>query len=169
MTKLEKVFYAAKAHTLGSQRRGGATMLHKLAGALGLAVIVTLFGASSATPAEDEAAFPDGFRDWFVVNSMSATKDSPVFGHVDGVHLIHVNATGLPTLKNGGPFPYLTEPFRGRRSRILGEGWRLCRRLQEICNSDGAVVESVEQVVSSRLKLFDAQLTSEEMHLSTGR
>jgi fructose-bisphosphate aldolase, class II len=31
------------------------------------------------------------------------------------------------------------------------------------------VVESVKQVVSSRLKLFNAQLTSEEMHLSTGR
>jgi fructose-bisphosphate aldolase, class II len=31
------------------------------------------------------------------------------------------------------------------------------------------VVESVKQLVSSRLKLFDAQLTSEEMHLSTGR
>jgi fructose-bisphosphate aldolase class II len=31
------------------------------------------------------------------------------------------------------------------------------------------VVESVKQVVSSRLKLFTAQLTSNEMHLSTGR
>jgi fructose-bisphosphate aldolase, class II len=31
------------------------------------------------------------------------------------------------------------------------------------------VVESVEQVVSSRLKLFNAQLTFEETHLSTGR
>jgi ketose-bisphosphate aldolase len=31
------------------------------------------------------------------------------------------------------------------------------------------VVESVKQVVSSRLKLFDVQLTSEQMHLSTGR
>ena len=31
------------------------------------------------------------------------------------------------------------------------------------------VVESVKQVVSSRLKLFNAQLTSEEIHLSTGR
>ena len=31
------------------------------------------------------------------------------------------------------------------------------------------VVESVKQVVSSRLKLFNAQLRSEEMHLSTGR
>jgi fructose-bisphosphate aldolase, class II len=30
------------------------------------------------------------------------------------------------------------------------------------------VVESVKQVVSSRLKLFNAQLTFEEMHLSTG-
>lgn len=31
------------------------------------------------------------------------------------------------------------------------------------------VVEFVKQRVSSRLKLFDAQLTSEEMRLSTGR
>ncbi|HVR23522.1 MAG TPA: class II fructose-bisphosphate aldolase [Candidatus Polarisedimenticolia bacterium] len=31
------------------------------------------------------------------------------------------------------------------------------------------VVDSVKQVVSSRLKLFDVQLTSEQMHLSTGR
>ena len=31
------------------------------------------------------------------------------------------------------------------------------------------VVESVKQVVTSRLRLFDAQLTSEEMHLLTGR
>ena len=31
------------------------------------------------------------------------------------------------------------------------------------------VVESVKQVVSSRLKLFNGQLTSEEMHLSAGR
>ncbi len=31
------------------------------------------------------------------------------------------------------------------------------------------VVESVKQVVSSRLKLFDVQRTSEQMHLSTGR
>jgi fructose-bisphosphate aldolase class II len=31
------------------------------------------------------------------------------------------------------------------------------------------VVGSVKQVVSSRLKLFNSQLTSEEMHLSTGR
>jgi fructose-bisphosphate aldolase, class II len=31
------------------------------------------------------------------------------------------------------------------------------------------VVDSAKQVVSSRLKLFDVQLTSEQMHLSTGR
>jgi fructose-bisphosphate aldolase class II len=31
------------------------------------------------------------------------------------------------------------------------------------------VVESVKQLVSSRLKLFDVQRTSEQMHLSTGR
>jgi ketose-bisphosphate aldolase len=31
------------------------------------------------------------------------------------------------------------------------------------------VIEAVKQIVGSRLKLFDAQLTSEEMHVSTGR
>jgi hypothetical protein len=81
-------------------------MLCKLAGVLGLAVILTTFAAPSPVSAEDGVPFPNGFRDWFVVNSMTATKDSPVFGGVEGLHLIHVNAKGLPTLKKGGPFPY---------------------------------------------------------------
>ena len=37
---------------------------------------------------------------------MIVTKDSPIFGQLGGMHLIHVNAKGLPTLKNGGTFPY---------------------------------------------------------------
>jgi hypothetical protein len=76
-------------------------VLCKLAGVLGLAAIFTWFAAPSATSADDGVPFPNGFRDWFVVNSMSATKDSPVFGHVEGMHLIHVNAMGLATLKKG--------------------------------------------------------------------
>jgi hypothetical protein len=106
MTKLEKVIYTAKAHTTGGRDRGGAPMLGKLAGILGVALILTLFGVPSATSADDGVRFPNGFRDWFFVNSLTATADSALFGHVGGVHHIYVNAKGLSTLKAGGPFPY---------------------------------------------------------------
>ena len=81
-------------------------MINRLVSVLGLAVAVTLSPVSSGTLADYAVAFPDGLRDWFFVNSMTATKDSPTFGHQEGLHLIHVNSTGLPTLKGGGPFPY---------------------------------------------------------------
>jgi len=81
-------------------------MLSKFAVALGLAGILMLFGTLSAGSADDGVPFPNGFRDWFFVNSLTATADSPLFGHVAGVHHIYVNAKGLPTLKAGGPFPY---------------------------------------------------------------
>ena len=29
-----------------------------------------------------------------------------MFGQIGGMHIIYVNAKGLPTLKKGGPFPY---------------------------------------------------------------
>jgi len=50
--------------------------------------------------ADDGVPFPNGFRDWFFVDSLTATADSPLFGH------IYVNAKGLPTLKACGGFPY---------------------------------------------------------------
>jgi hypothetical protein len=40
------------------------------------------------------------------VNSLTASADSALFGHSAGLHHVYVNATGLPTLKAGGPFPY---------------------------------------------------------------
>ena len=139
MTKLEKVIYTAKAHTAGSRDRKGTPMLRKLAGVLGLAVILTLFGTPSATSADDGVRFPNGFRDWFVVNSMSATKDSPVFGHVDGLHLIHVNAKGLPTLKKGGPFPY-------------PDGTIFADDVHEFSVKDGATVEGAKKFVTVMVK-----------------
>jgi hypothetical protein len=81
-------------------------MQQKLAGVLGVAGILVSFGTLSAGSAGDEVPFPNGLRDWFFVNSLSATADSPLFGHVGGVHHIYVNAKGLRTLKAGGPFPY---------------------------------------------------------------
>jgi hypothetical protein len=65
-----------------------------------------LLGTIYAKPAGEDVPFPTGFRDWFVVNSMIVTKDSPIFGQIGGLHIIYVNAIGLPTLKKGGPFPY---------------------------------------------------------------
>jgi hypothetical protein len=63
----------------------------------------------AAMPAQtsgDEVSFPTHFRDWFVVNSMIVTKDSPISGQIGGMHIIYVNAKGFPTLRKGGPFPY---------------------------------------------------------------
>jgi hypothetical protein len=138
MTKLEKVFYAAKSHAAGGLRRVGATLLNKPAGLLGLAIIVTSFVAAAA-PAGYEIRFPEGFRDWFLVNSMTAGKDSPVFGHVDGMHFVHVNAKGLPTLKNGGPFPY-------------PDGTIFMDDVHEFSVTDGASVEGVRKAVTVMVK-----------------
>src|SRR5579871_5359632 len=81
-------------------------MLSKFAVAFGFAGILMLFGTLLAVSADDGVPFPNSFRDWFFVNSLTATADSPLFSHVAGVHHIYVNARGLPTLKAGGPFPY---------------------------------------------------------------
>ena len=81
-------------------------MLRKFVVVLSSAGVLILFTALSAMSADNAVPFPNGLRDWFFVNSLTATADSPLFGHVAGVHHIYVNARGLPTLKAGGPFPY---------------------------------------------------------------
>jgi hypothetical protein len=128
MTKLEKATYRAKA-----------SMLCMLASVLGLAVILTSFWAPSAVSADEGVPFPDGFRDWFAVNSMTATKDSPAFGGVDGMHIIYVNAKGLPTLKKGGPFPY-------------PDGTIFADDVHEFSVKDGATVEGTKKAVTVMVK-----------------
>src|SRR5271155_5977703 len=81
-------------------------MQRKLVGILGLTAVVMSLVAVSAQSTGEGVPFPDGFRDWFVVNSMIVTKDSPISAQIGGMHIIYVNAKGLPTLKKGGPFPY---------------------------------------------------------------
>ena len=73
-----------------------------------LAIFAILWSLStiSAQSASDGIRFPDEFRNWFVVNSMIVTKDSPIFSQIGGMHMIYVNARGLATLKRCGPFPY---------------------------------------------------------------
>ena len=73
---------------------------------LAIFVILWSLSAISAQSAGDGIRFPDEFRNWFVVNSMIVTKDSPIFSQIGGMHMIYVNARGLATLKRGGPFPY---------------------------------------------------------------
>ena len=114
-------------------------MLLKLLGICGFAGILTSLGAVPTKSAGDDVPFPNGFRDWFVVNSMSAGKDSPVFGHVDGLHLIHVNVKGLPTLKKGGPFPY-------------PDGTIFADDVHEFSVKDGATVEGGKKFVTVMVK-----------------
>lgn len=81
-------------------------MLKKTAVILGLAIALISLDALSAKPTRDDVPFPNGFRDWFVANSMIVTKDSPMFGQIGGLHIIYVNAKGFLILKKGGPLPY---------------------------------------------------------------
>ena len=68
--------------------------------------VLVLFGALSALCADDGVPFPNGLRDWFLVNSLTASADSTLFGHLAGLHHVYVNAKGLPALKAGGSHPY---------------------------------------------------------------
>ncbi len=114
-------------------------MFSKLAGAIGLAGILMTFGAISTNSAGDEVPFPDGFRDWFAVNSMIVTKDSPMFGQIGGMHIIYVNAKGLGTLKSGGPFPY-------------PDGTIFADDVHEFSVKDGSYVEGAKKAVTVMVK-----------------
>jgi hypothetical protein len=89
--------------------------------------------------AGDGVAFPNGFRDWLVVNSMSATKASPIFGNVDGLHIIHVNAKRLPAPTNGGAFPY-------------PDGTIFADDVHELSVKDGATAEGAKKFVTVMVK-----------------
>ena len=54
----------------------------------------------------DALPIPPRFDDWYLVNSMIVTKDSPQANAIGGLHHIYVNAIGLPRLKKGGTTPY---------------------------------------------------------------
>jgi len=139
MTKLEKVFNTAQARGAGDGHGGVAPILYKVACLLTLAVILAFFGVPTATSADDRVPFPNGFRDWFAVNSMTATKDSPVFGGVEGMHIIHINTKGFPTLKGGGPLPY-------------PDGTIFADEVHEYSVKDGATVEGAKKVVTVMVK-----------------
>lgn len=114
-------------------------MLRKLVVVLGVAGVLMSAGAASATSLADEVPFPTGFRDWFAVNSMIVTKDSPSFGQIGGLHLIYVNAKGLPTLKAGGPLPY-------------PDGTVFADDVHDFSVKDGSYVEGAKKAVTVMVK-----------------
>ena len=114
-------------------------MLSKLLGITGLVGICFSLGAISTISAGDDVPFPTGFRDWFAVNSMIVTKDSPIFGQIGGMHLIYVNAKGLPTLKAGGPFPY-------------PDGTIFADDVHDFSIKDGSYVEGSKKAVTVMIK-----------------
>jgi hypothetical protein len=101
--------------------------------------ILMSLAAISTVSAGDDVAFPTGFRDWFVVNSMIVTKDSPISGQIGGMHIIYVNAKGLPTLKAGGPLPY-------------PDGTIFADDVHEYSLKDGSYVEGNKKAVTVMIK-----------------
>jgi hypothetical protein len=106
---------------------------------LGLATTLVTMGAISTVSAGDDVPFPTGFRDWFAVNSMIVTKDSPISAQIGGMHLIYVNAKGLPTLKTGGPFPY-------------PDGTIFADDVHDFSVKDGSYVEGSKKAVTVMIK-----------------
>src|ERR1700676_560089 len=74
-----------------------------------LRFLVTTAGMIAALAVTAEAAGnlkqPVGYRYWYHVNTMVVDKASPLFAALRGMHNVHVNSTGEPALKKGGPYP----------------------------------------------------------------
>ena len=107
-----------------------------------LAATLMLLTALSAQPNSDDVAFPTEFRNWFAVNSMIVTKDSPISDQIGGMHVVYINPKGLDTLKNGGPLPY-------------PDGTIFADDVHEFSVQDGAYVEGPKKAIAVMIK--DAQ------------
>jgi hypothetical protein len=123
---------------------GGAPMLRKLVSrklltTVGLAGILISFGAVSAISEDEGVQFPTGFRNWFGVNTLIVTKDSPLFAQIPGMHSVYVNAKGLPTLKNGGTFPY-------------PDGTVFADEVHDFLLKDGSYIEGIKKGVGVMVK-----------------
>lgn len=106
---------------------------------LGFAATLILISAVSAQTTGNDVPFPTGLRDWFVVNSMIVTKDSPISDQIGGMHIIYVNVKGLPTLKKGGPLPY-------------PDGTVFADDVHEFSLKDGSYVEGNKKAVAVMVK-----------------
>jgi hypothetical protein len=114
-------------------------MQRRHAGVLGLAGVLISLSTVSARSSNAGVSFPDKFQEWFVVNSMVVTKDSPISSQIGGMHIIYVNATGLPTLRKGGPLPY-------------PDGTIFADNVHEFSEKDGSYVEGDKKAVTVMVK-----------------
>jgi hypothetical protein len=119
--------------------REGIAMLRKLTSVFGVVGVLMASGAALALSPSDDVPFPNGFRDWFAVNSLLVTKDSPLSAQIGGLHIIYVNAKGLPALKAGGPFPY-------------PDGTVFADDVHDFSVKDGSYVEGGKKAVTVMIK-----------------
>jgi hypothetical protein len=68
-------------------------------------VFAAVIGLVPAVSADTDLKPPTGYRQWFHVNTQIVDKTSPLFDALGGMHVITINAIGLPALKKGTPFP----------------------------------------------------------------
>ena len=115
-------------------------MVRRLAGIFVLGMLALSQGARATnSAASDDVPFPTNFRDWFAVNSMIVTKDSPMSAQIGGLHIVYVNAKGLPVLKSGGPYPY-------------PDGTVFADDVHEFSVKDGSYVEEAKKAVTVMVK-----------------
>ena len=70
---------------------------------------------------------------------MIVTKDSPISAQIGGLHIIYVNAKGLPVLKKGSPFPY-------------PDGTVFAGDMHDFWVKDGSSVEGAKKAVTTMVK-----------------
>ena len=114
-------------------------MLRKFLLTVCLAGIMISLGAASTVSGDEGVQFPTGFRNWYGVNTLIVTKDSSLFTQIPGMHMIYVNAKGLETLKNGGPFPY-------------PDGTVFADDVHDFMLKDGTYVEGAKQAVGTMVR-----------------
>jgi hypothetical protein len=114
-------------------------MQRKQVGILSLAGILISLAAVSAQTVGGDIPLPNEFRNWFVVNSMVVTKDSPIFGQIGEMHIIYVNAKGLSTLMKRGPLPH---PY----------GTIFADDVHDFSVKDGSYVEGNKKAVTVMIK-----------------
>jgi hypothetical protein len=119
--------------------KGGVPKPRNIGVAFGLAATLLGFGVFSLLSADDGVPFPTGFRDWFFVNSMTATKDSSLFNQMAGMHMIYVNAKGRQALKAGGPVPH-------------PDGTVFADDVHDFSVRDSANIEGAKQAVTVMIK-----------------
>ena len=95
--------------------------------------------AAPARPMDEQIQFPNGFRNWFAVNSMLIAQESPLFTQIGGMHIVYLNAVGLSTLKAGPVSPY-------------PDGSVFADDVHDFTRQDGSVAEGKKKAVAVMVK-----------------